>query len=93
MNKLGTWMRGIGGRGDGYEGPPPNVRSYAFESRLVRAWIAKDPLSILRVDNPPAWVNNESLWEKAKRAVEPYWSDYDEPWAVVSHVYFNMGGT
>lgn len=45
-----------------------------------------------RDGNPPAWVADESIWERAKKAVEPKWDDYDEPWAVVAHVYDRMGG-
>jgi hypothetical protein len=45
-----------------------------------------------RPDNPPAWVADEATWEKAKAAVEPYWGNYAEPYAVVTHVYENMGG-
>ena len=43
-------------------------------------------------DNPPAWVHNEALWERAKHAVRPHWHEYREPWAVVAHVYEQMGG-
>jgi len=43
--------------------------------------------------NPPAWVGDESSWERAKEIVQEKWEQYDEPWAVVAHVYFNMGGT
>lgn len=42
--------------------------------------------------NPPAWVASEAIWERAKKAVEDSWEDYEEPWAVVAHVYSNMGG-
>lgn len=45
-----------------------------------------------RPDNPPSWVTDEDAWEKAKAAVKKNWGDYDEPWAVVSHVYQNMTG-
>lgn len=44
-------------------------------------------------NNPAAWVVNEDIWEKAKKAVEPYWDEYDSPYAVVTHVYKAMGGT
>ncbi len=43
--------------------------------------------------NPPAWVKDEGTWEKAKAAVQKYWDNYDEPWAVVSHVFQQMGGS
>lgn len=42
--------------------------------------------------NPPASITDEDIWERAKAAVEPYWDRYDEPYAVVMHVYDNMGG-
>jgi hypothetical protein len=44
--------------------------------------------------NPPSWVEDEEIWEKAKEAVDPEGdgSKYDQPWAVVAHVYSRMGG-
>lgn len=42
--------------------------------------------------NPPASITDEETWNKAKKAVEPYWDNYDEPYAVVMHVYEAMGG-
>lgn len=42
--------------------------------------------------NPPDAITDEAIWEKAKAAVEPHWDDYDEPYAVVMHVYKEMGG-
>jgi hypothetical protein len=41
--------------------------------------------------NPPGFVD-EATWEKAKKAVQPKWDDYDEPYAVLSYVYKQMGG-
>jgi len=43
--------------------------------------------------NPPAWVADEDIWEKAKAAVEPKWDEYDEPFAVTAAVYKKMGGS
>jgi len=54
------------------------------------AWVRKDPKNRKRADNPPAWVEDEAAWGKAKAAVEKNWGSYDEPWAVVAHVYDNM---
>lgn len=44
--------------------------------------------------NPPAWVTDEALWERAKEAVDPEGegAEYDDPWAVVAHVYARLGG-
>lgn len=42
--------------------------------------------------NPPGAISSEKTWDKAKKAVKKYWKKYDEPWAVVYHVYKNMGG-
>jgi hypothetical protein len=42
--------------------------------------------------NPPSWVDDEGAWERAKEAVKKNWGNYDEPWAVVAHVYQNMTG-
>ena len=44
-------------------------------------------------ENPP-WATDHDTWERAKKAVDPEGkgADYDEPWAVVAHVYKKMGG-
>jgi len=51
--------------------------------------------------NPPKWVQHKAIWQKAKKAVtgeaEPGEAEleetgYDEPYAVISHVYKKMGG-
>lgn len=46
----------------------------------------------LKPHNPPGSIASEKTWDKAKKAVKKYWKKYDEPWAVVYHVYRNMGG-
>lgn len=43
-------------------------------------------------ENPPSWVVDEDIWDRAKEQVEPYWDEYDDPWAVVTTVYKQMGG-
>lgn len=40
-----------------------------------------------RPDNPPEWVTDEAAWARAQAAVEKDWGSYEEPWAVVTHVY------
>lgn len=42
--------------------------------------------------NPSGWIANESIWEKAKKAVRKSWKKYKEPYAVVADVYKKMGG-
>jgi hypothetical protein len=44
--------------------------------------------------NPAAWVADEDVWDRAKKAVDPEGegAKYDQPWAVVAHVYEKMGG-
>jgi hypothetical protein len=44
------------------------------------------------VVNPPAWVQDPDIWEQARLAVEPYRDRYDNPAAVTTHVYKQMGG-
>jgi hypothetical protein len=41
---------------------------------------------------PISWVADDSTWQKAKKAVMKHKADYDEPYAVVAHVYQQMGG-
>lgn len=43
-------------------------------------------------ENPPSWIVDEHIWERAKARVRPHWHEYREPWAVVAHVYRQMGG-
>lgn len=43
--------------------------------------------------NPPEWVADEAIWEKAKDAAEKDWDSWDEPWAVVATIYSSMGGS
>ena len=43
-------------------------------------------------ENPPTWVADEPVWERAKQRVRAHWHEYREPWAVVAHVYEQMGG-
>lgn len=44
------------------------------------------------VRNPPAWAADPILWEDARMAVEPHRAQYDNPEAVIVHVYKQMGG-
>lgn len=56
-------------------------------------WPAEDGLGQY-VENPPTWVVDEDIWDEAKASVEETgaWERYDDPWAVVTHVYKRMGG-
>lgn len=42
--------------------------------------------------NPPGAVASEKTWNRAKKAVKPYWKKYKEPWAVVMDIYKKMNG-
>lgn len=42
--------------------------------------------------NPPSAIKSEKTWNRAKKAVKPYFKGYDEPWAVTMHVYQQMHG-
>jgi len=55
-------------------------------------WAALNATEYPRADNPAAWVQDEDIWERAKAEVLPDWGRYDQPWAVVTHVYEQMGG-
>ena len=44
------------------------------------------------IHNPPPWVKDPDIWESAKLAVSPYKKRYDNPDAVITHVYKQMGG-
>ena len=77
------------------EAPPEDIRIEDLDipeemKAQLRAW-GKHPPPV--PGNPPNSVHDEGTWERAKKAVEKHWGNYSEPWAVVMHVYQNMGGT
>lgn len=74
------------------EGAPLDASSDQL-SPEKQAWVRKDPKKIPRDDNPASWVHDEAAWERAKSIVKPHWDKYDEPWAVVTHIYQNITGT
>lgn len=81
------------------ENPPPNVKTEDLdwldeEARREVKSQGKSPeyKPFDKPHNPPSAIASEKTWDKAKKAVKKYWKKYDEPWAVVMHVYKNMGG-
>ena len=79
--------------------PPPNVKAKDLD------WIDEETRREIKENgkkeeyipfdknhNPPGVIASEKTWDKAKKAVKKHWKKYDEPWAVVYHVYRNMGG-
>jgi len=42
--------------------------------------------------NPASWVEDEDIWDRAKKAADAGEYDADTYWAVVSHIYKRMGG-
>jgi hypothetical protein len=78
--------------------PPPNVKTSDLKglSDADREYVKKQGKShVMRPHNPPNFVDDEPSWERAKKIVKDSgkWEDYDEPWAVVSHVYQNIAGS
>lgn len=69
---------------------PPDKKASDFspeEASFIR--------SLTEADENKAQDDNdidEKTWKRAKKAVKPYWKKYDEPYAVIMHVYKNMGG-
>lgn len=43
-------------------------------------------------NDPPEWVKDEDVWERAKKAVDALKEEPDDYYAVVTHVYESMGG-
>lgn len=54
-------------------------------------WGRAEP-ALRRPDNPPRWALDPDIWDRARDTVAKYWTHYDDPWAVVTHVYRRMGG-
>ena len=42
--------------------------------------------------NPPSWVADEKIWERAKKAVEKTYGGVKGRYGIVVHVYEKMGG-
>lgn len=40
----------------------------------------------------PDWARDGKLWDRALKAVQPNWKDYEDPGAVVAYAYVDMGG-
>lgn len=81
------------------ESPPPNVKADDLDwiddetRREIKENGKKEEYKPFdKAHNPPGAIASEKTWDKAKKAVKKYWKKYDEPWAVVYHVYKNMGG-
>jgi len=87
-SKLASWVK------ETFNASPDYFDKKATDlSPAQQAWVMKDPKGYPRDDNPPSWVKDESTWERAKAEVRKQWSNYSEPWAVVVHVYEQMGGS
>jgi hypothetical protein len=65
------------------------VESGNVDQELMDQMADFDPM-----DNPPEWAAQPDIWTKAEDAVDPEGAgaQYDEPYAVVAHVYKRMGG-
>jgi hypothetical protein len=81
------------------DSPPPNVKTEDLtwldeEAREEVKAQGKNPeyKPFDRPHNPPGAVGSEKIWNRAKKAVKPYFKNYDEPWAVTMHVYHQMHG-
>jgi uncharacterized protein len=84
---------GIGEENKGDEmGDQPQAPGGEPSGDIVERW-TKASKDVNRPDNPPSFVGDEDVWERAKEAVKPDWDKYDEPYAVVMSVYKNMGGS
>ena|SRR5690349_5929705 len=55
-----------------------------YVRRMGKVW--DNPL------NPPPFVADKSIWQRAKKATKPYWKKQSEPYATTVHVYRQMGG-
>jgi len=93
MTPLRTWASKVTGNRELADAPPAKkVAELDWLAPEHRAQLSSWGKAKLAPGNPPSWVGSEATWERAKKAVQSKWSDYDEPWAVVASVYQNMGG-
>ena len=94
MSKAGLdkWAKA---KARGATASPPNVKAADLKgvSPSTRAWCVRSS-SVSRPDNPPGVAEgHEAEWERAKAIVKPRWDKYDEPYAVVMHVFQNIVGS
>jgi len=61
-----------------------NEEDRAYLAKMSKDW--DNPL------NPPPAVLDKHIWEKAKKAVKPYWKKQEEPYGTTMFVYRQMGG-
>jgi hypothetical protein len=87
--------------------PKDGVRKRLFHVQITRADASVEDPSVMlgmqpNLDFPldhwpdvvgaPIWVRDAATWRRAERAVFPHWKQYHAPYAVVAHVYKQMGG-
>jgi len=88
---LSKWSKQVPSGKSGGGAPKAVTANQLAVSGTIKDWIRRSN-AVDRPDNPANWVKDEDVWERAKAAVKPHWDKYDEPYAVVTHVYENMGG-
>lgn len=83
------------------EGAEPNDELKAMiDDAANEAKVSPDPELSARLKgydpardgNPPQWATDPDKWAQAEEAVKLHWASYEEPYAVVAHVYKKMGG-
>jgi hypothetical protein len=70
-------------------------RWYAGRAAPRHQLAAQEEVRVLTANpahNPPVWVRDEPIWNRAKSSVKPYWDRYHDPYAVVTEVYQKLGG-
>lgn len=84
---------------DGQGGPPDELKQIIDEA-ANEAKVSPDPQLAAKLQdydperdgNPPQWATDPDKWAKAEEAVQPHAHEYENPVAVIAHVYKKMGG-
>ena len=78
---------------------PPDVKSKDLDwideqtrQEIIENGKSEEYIPFDKSHNPPSAVLDKKTWNRAKKAVKPYWRKYEEPWATVFHVYKSMHG-
>jgi hypothetical protein len=76
------------------EREPKSIRAkdLTFLDKEERDYVARMGKNWDSPLNPPPWVADKKTWERAKKAVKPYWKKQEEPFGTTAFIYRQMGG-
>lgn len=86
---------GHGGGGEGGSGGGFNLKKAEQDAQEGKDHEIENALADhdgMDDNEMPAFIADEATWAKAKKLAEPKWDEYDEPVAVATYLYKQLGG-